>query len=280
MAYLEDTRRGSAENLMDKPLKNNSPLFGRQWERWLMVWGMIITLMIWESGVHLRVISPLFFPPPSVILLTFIRLATNLELAFHAGTSLSRVFLGLILGSVPGLILGLIMGWSPRVYSLINPLIAAAHPVPKIAILPLIMILFGIGESSKVVVIAVTTFFPMLINTLAGVQQISPIHFEVAKNYGANLTKVFTRVILPGSLPMVLTGLRLALNMALLITTAVELVAAQEGLGALIWLSWQTLRTEELYVSLCVIAALGLMFNFLLHRLTRYCVPWQAENII
>lgn len=263
---------------MDKRLKSDSVLVGQQREGWFIVLTVIITIMVWESGVHLRVISPLFFPPPSVILLTFIRLAINGKLTINVSASLWRVILGLVLGGVPGLILGLIMGWSPRLYRLINPFIAATHPVPKIAILPLIMILFGIGESSKVVVVAVTTFFPMLINTVTGVHQISPIHFEVAKSYGANLSKVFTRVILPGSLPLVLAGLRLALNMALLITIAVELVAAQEGLGAMIWLSWQTLRTEELYVSLGVIAALGLIFNFFLQRITVYSIPWQVEQ--
>lgn len=188
--------------------------------------------------------------------------------------------MGFFLGGISGLMLGLAMGWSRSLRMVIDPLIAAAHPVPKIAILPLIMILFGIGESSKIVVIAVATFFPMLINTVAGVRQINPIHFEVAENYGASLNKIFTRVIMPGSLPLVLTGARLALNMALLVAIAVELVSAQEGLGAMIWLAWQTFRTEELYVSLFVTAALGMILNFLLQRMTLYLVPWQTEQKI
>jgi NitT/TauT family transport system permease protein len=142
------------------------------------------------------------------------------------------------------------------------------------------MIIFGIGESSKVIVIAMAAFFPLLINTAAGVQQISPIHFEVAKNYGAKLTKIFTRVIFPGSLPLMLTGLRLSLNFSLLVAIAVELVSAQKGLGAMIWLAWQTLRTEELYVSLIVTALLGIFFNFFLQRLAVYLAPWKAEQRI
>jgi NitT/TauT family transport system permease protein len=172
------------------------------------------------------------------------------------------------------------MGWSHPLYRLINPFIAATHPIPKIAILPLIMIIFGIGETSKVVVIALTAFFPLLINTAAGVQQINQIHFEVAKNYDANLTKIFTRVIFPGSLPLVLTGLRLSLNLALLVSIAVELVSAQKGLGAMIWLAWQTFRTEELYVSLIVTALLGIFFNFFLQRLVVYLIPWKTEQRI
>jgi len=263
---------------MDIHLKEDFRLFGIRPEKWYILLIVFITIIAWELGVHIGVLSSLFFPPPSVTLMTFIKLVINGKLATHAGATLLRVFVGLGLGVVPGLILGLAMGWSRRLYVLIDPFIAATHPIPKIAILPLIMIIFGIGESSKFVVVAVSTFFPMLINTIAGVRQISPIHFEVAKNYGANLFKIFTRVIVPGSLPLVMAGLRLALNMALLITIAVELVSAQEGLGAMIWFAWQTLRTEELYASLGVTSALGLIFNFLLRHLAITLAPWQTEQ--
>jgi NitT/TauT family transport system permease protein len=126
--------------------------------------------------------------------------------------------------------------------------------------------------------IAVGTFFPMLINSMAGVRQISPIHFEVAANYGASPFKVLTRVVIPGSLPLVLVGARLALNIALLFTIAVELVSAREGLGEMIWLAWQTLPTEELYASLAVIGALGVGFNLLLQLSARHLVPWRVER--
>jgi NitT/TauT family transport system permease protein len=280
MAYLEDTRRRSAEKLTDAQLKETLYLFGIKPEWWITALIIIAPLMIWEFLARTDRISSLFFPAPSVILLTSIQLITNGKLTTHVGITLWRVFIGFCLGGISGLILGMAMGWSRSLRIIVDPLIAAAHPVPKIAILPLIMILFGIGESPKIVVIAVATFFPMLINTVTGVRQINPIHFEVAENYGAGLNKIFTRVIIPGSLPLVLTGARLALNMALLVAIAVELVSAQEGLGAMIWLAWQTLRTEELYVSLFVTAALGVILNFLLQRMTLYLVPWQTEQKI
>ncbi len=265
---------------MDIHLKEKLPRVGLPLERGLILLIMMIALMTWELAVRRGALSSLFFPAPSVVLLTSIKLIMNGKLTTHGGATLWRVFLGLGLGGGFGLILGLAMGWSRRLRVIMDPFVAATHPVPKIAILPLVMILFGIGESSKVAIVAVSTFFPMLINTVAGVRQISPIHFEVAKNYGANTVKIFTRVIVPGSLPLILAGLRLALNMALLITIAVELVAAQEGLGAMIWLAWQTLRTEELYVSLGVASALGLTFNFLLQHIAVYLAPWQTEQRI
>jgi NitT/TauT family transport system permease protein len=202
----------------------------------------------------------------------------NGKLAVDLAATLSRVFLGVACGAVPGLILGLIIGRSHRLRAIIDPFVAAAHPVPKIALLPIIMIVFGIGETSKVMVVAMAAFFPVAINAIAGVRQISPIHFEVAANYGATPLKVFTRVVMPGSLPLVLAGMRLALNAALLVTIAVELVAAQNGLGVMVWFAWQTLRTEELYASVAVAAALGVGFNLFLRRLEILLVPWQVER--
>ncbi len=278
MAHLEDAGRRSAQEPVDTLLKKR---LRRVWlclSWWLPALVLVLALTTWEWRVRTGGLSPLFFPAPSAIVLTLVRLLTSGELAVNVGATLSRVGRGFALGGVSGLILGLAMGWSRRLRLVIDPFIAAAHPLPKIAILPLIMIIFGIGESSKVIVVAVGTFFPMLINTMAGVRQISPIYFEVAENYGASLFKVFTRVIVPGSLPLVLTGTRLALNIALLLTIAVELVAAQEGLGEMIWFAWETLRTEELYATLTLIAVLGISFNLLLQRLTTRLVAWHVER--
>ena len=238
----------------------------------------IAILAAWEFLAGFGRISPLFFPAPSKIFLHFLHMLSDGTLAAHLGATLSRVFVGLALGTLPALLIGLAMGWSRKVRAFADPFVAATHPIPKIAVLPLIMIVFGIGEASKVVVIAVAAFFPMLINTMAGVRQISPIHFEVARCYGAGLYKLFTRIVLPGSFPMIVTGLRLALNMAFLLAVAAELLTAKEGLGAMIWLAWQTLRTEDLYVSLAMTSALGVCFNFSLQRLARFLIPWQEER--
>ena len=143
--------------------------------------------------------------------------------------------------------------------------------------LPLILILMGIGESTKIFVAAMGAFFPMVINTAAGVRQIHKIYFEVAQNYGASRSKVLLRVILPGSLPAIMTGLLLATNVTLLLTIAVEMVTARDGLGATIWLAWQTMRSENLWASLVLITLLGIGFNLLLRQLTRLFIPWQAD---
>lgn len=247
-------------------------------EKCIPAFVFIVALLCWELASRAGWVSSLFFPAPSKIFVTFFRSITTGNLAGHLLSTLTRVFLGLAVGGVPALFLGLGMGWSRHIRTLIDPFVAAIHPVPKIAILPLIMIFFGIGELSQVIVVSLGAFFPMLISTMSGVQQISPTYFEVAESYGAKPARIFSKVVLPGSLPMVMTGTRLALNMAFLIAIATELVIAKKGLGAMIWFAWQTLRTEELYVSLAVISVLGISLNFFLQKLTEHLIPWRQER--
>ena len=123
-----------------------------------------------------------------------------------------------ILGAGTGLLVGLAMGAWPGLHRQLDPLVALVHPIPKIALLPLILVVFGIGETSKIVLAALGSFFPMLINTVAGVRQINPTYFEVARSCGASHAQTFRRVVVPGSLPMVLTGARLAVNFAVILT--------------------------------------------------------------
>jgi len=238
----------------------------------------ILILLAWEAAARAGWISTLFFPPPSEVLATAYTLAVHGDLVQHTAVTLNRLLLGLVFGGVPGLLLGLLMGWSPRLRGALDPLISAVHPLPKIALLPLILIIFGIGEASKVVIAALGAFFPMVINTTAGVAAIPPVYFEVAENYGAGRREVFRRVVLPASLPLSLTGFRLAFNLALLLTIAAEIISARTGLGSLIWLAWETMRTTHLYASLLVIVLLGVGSTWLLQRIRHRLVPWHVER--
>jgi ABC-type nitrate/sulfonate/bicarbonate transport system permease component len=246
--------------------------------KWVPLILVSFVLVVWETGVRLDLISALFFPAPTTIAKTLAQTIASGEIITALAATFSRVFFGLLIGGTLGLIMGLAMGWSRSLQIVADPIIAALHPIPKISIFPLIMIVFGIGEASKVVTVAISTFFPMLINTMAGVRQISPIHFEVAENYGANRFCTFTHVVVPGSLPLILVGARLSLNTALVLTIAVELLTAREGLGAMIWLAWETFRTEELYASLVVISILGFSFNRTIQYLHHRFLPWYESS--
>ena len=240
----------------------------------LVAVGLLIT---WEVLSRLGVLRPVLFSSPLVIGKTLVRSFASGEMTGHLLATLTRTTAGLALGAIPGLLLGLAMGWSGGLRRALDPILAALHPIPKIAILPLLMIFLGIGEASRIAVASVAAFFPMLINTMAGVRAINPLYFEVAQNYGASRYRLFSRVVLPACLPMVFSGLRLAANVTLLVTIGAEIVMADRGLGALVWLAWETLRVELLYATLVVIAALGIGLTGGLRLVRRAVVPWQVD---
>jgi NitT/TauT family transport system permease protein len=161
--------------------------------------------------------------------------------------------------------------------AILDPIVSAVYALPKIAILPLVMLIFGIGEMSKIILVAVATFALVLINVMAGVRGIDPILVEAAKSFGAARRQLFWHVILPGALPIIFIGLRLGLGVSLVVIIAAEFVAAKSGIGYLIWFSWSTLVTEEMFVGLMVIATLGMAFTEGLKRLEQLIIPWERE---
>ena len=281
MAHLATARRTSPAKLVDPRVSETAPTPGRERvpvERWLSAAIAVGLLLLWELCARTGIINPTFMPAPSSILRTLANEIIHGALLRHFSASLLRVIAGLMVGAIPGLLAGLAMGWSPRVRQVADPFVAALHPVPKLALLPLLMVLLGLSDAPRIAVIALSSFFPMLLSAMAGVRQISPVHFEVARNYGASGLKVLTRVVLPGSLPMVLTGLRLSANTALALTIAVEIATAQSGLGALVWLSWQILNIELLYATIVLTALFGVGVNLVLYWLARRLVPWLPDQ--
>jgi NitT/TauT family transport system permease protein len=234
--------------------------------------------VLWELSVQAGIMSGRFLPPPTETLAALYRGIQSGEMVASVAITVRRVFSGLLLGASLGLVAGWVLGASRRLSAVTDPMIAALHPIPKLALLPLFMMLLGLGETARVAVIAAAAFFPMVVNSMAGVRHINPLHFDVARSYGANRWDLLGLVILPGSAPMVLTGLRLSANVAFLSTTAVEMVAANDGLGALIWLSWQVLRPELLFATLFVIAVLGVTLNVALRWVARRAAPWLGER--
>lgn len=236
-----------------------------------------LVLVLWQVTVVVGLLDERFFPTPIEVGQAIWGLAATGELWTHLTASLKRIGLGFVLGSVPGIVLGLLMGWFKGVRAFFDPLISATYPIPKIALLPLFLVVFGTGETSKVVTVAIAGFFLVLIATADGVSRIDPILVQAAENYGARRGKLFTKVILPATLPSIWTGLRLSLGVSLLIIVAAEFVASNEGIGWLIWISWSTLSVAEMYAGLVIIAVLGIAFTSGLVRLGRAIMPWSQD---
>ena len=238
-----------------------------------------IGLLLWEWSVHSGRTSALFFPAPTTIVATLARLLALDDLLSDVAVTLYRMGVGLLIGGSAGIALGLLMGWSARVRMVAEPFVAGLHPIPKTALLPLLLILMGIGDQPRFALVALATFFPMLINTMSSVRSIDPVYLEAASNYGARGFRLFRRIIVPASLPGILSGGRIAVNTAMTIAITAELLMSRNGLGARIWMAWETLRTENLYATLIVIAAIGLLINWLTVRLERRLMPWSPVTM-
>lgn len=235
-------------------------------------------MALWEVGVLFAGASPFLFPAPSTVLARLVELVAEGKLQPHLLASMRRLTLGFALGAIPGLAIGYAMGWSTRARAVLDPVVAALHPVPKVALFPLFLLVFGLGETAKLVAIGLSAFFPMALNAMAGVRQIPPVCFEVARSFGAGRWRTFRRVVLPGSLPMVATGVRIGANGAFVLTVVVEIASANDGLGHLIWSAWESLRTADLYAAVAIIAAIGIGLGAGLRRLARAVAPWQVES--
>lgn len=234
-------------------------------------------LAAWELASRQAWISPLIFPAPSRIIADF-GVLWHQQFAEKVGYTMGRFVLGAAVGGIPAILLGLLVGWWPRLNRIVDPFIAAIHPIPKIVLFPLFIVIFGVSEWSKVAAIALTVFFPALINSAAGARAISPLYFEVIRNYGGSRRAAFWYVLLPGSLPMILSGIRISANVGLLVTIAIEFTMTTTGIGSIIWLAWQTMRTEDLYVGVVTLSVIGIVINATLQWLHRRLAPWQAAG--
>lgn len=247
-------------------------------ERWVRLLSPVFFLSLWELAARTGLMDARFFPPPTAIATTFFDMLQSGELPRHTYASLRRVLLGFLLGGIPAVLLGLAMGLYRPVRAAFEPLIAATYPIPKSALVPLSLLIFGLGEMSKIAIVAIGVFFPLLINTLAGVANIDKLHHEVGQTYGASGWQKFTTIAFPGALPLILTGVQLGIGMGLVLIAIAEMIGARDGLGFLIWNSWQVFAVEQMYVGLVVIGVLGILLTSLLRVVERFVVPWRAPR--
>ncbi len=238
----------------------------------------VIVLLIWEILARTGVLDVRFFPPPSAIFGHLWEATGQPELWGDLRKSLSRVLVGYSLGTALGIAIGTAMGLSRAVRSAIYPLVAVTFPIPKIALLPLILLIFGIGEASKIVIVAIGAFFLVLLSTLHGVTSIAKIYHDVAKVYRIRTTEFITRIVLPGALPSIFSGLKLAIGYSLVVMVAAEFTGADAGVGYRIWQSWETFSIKSMYANLFIIALLGISCTYALELLERMLVPWACRE--
>ena len=237
----------------------------------------LVLLGVWEWASATGMVREAFFPRPSTIAVHLGRLAADGALWGHLATTLIRVGWAFALAAVLGVGIGLAMGLWRGLREGLDPVFAVIYPIPSILFLPLVSFLVPPGEIALIVTTAVTSFFLIAFTTTHGVRQIDRLVVEAAVHYGARGWRLFTAVLLPGSLPFIFTGLRLGLGFALIVVVAVEIVSTSRGLGALLWLSWQILKVEDMYAAFFVIAVLGAVLYYGLAALQTRLLPWVQD---
>ena len=293
--------------LADHVGRDVPPRYRHRYEVGLAVAFPILLLVAWELIVRNQILNPRWFPPPTRIAAALWDLTVNYDefnktslfgrpwlfpqtvaadgwqagislfTESHVLTTLWRVFAGFIIGAVPGILIGMIMGMNKTVRTMLDGTMSAIYVLPKIAIFPIMMLIFAnpFGEGPKIAVVAISAFFLVAINTMAGVRDIDPVYIQAGLNYGANRLQLFRHVILPGALPVIFAGLRLALGTALIVIVAIEFVRARKGVGFVTFYYWEVLVTEKMYAGLFVVMGLGVLLTFGLQWLERRIMPWQ-----
>jgi len=252
-------------------------LAARRRDRILSIASPLGLLLAWELAADSGLIDTRFFPAPSSIITKLVEMARSGELTENVLISLQRIVLGFLIGGVPAIVIGIAMGiWRP-VRALVDPLIVATYPIPKSSLLPLILLIFGLGEMSKVMMVAIGVFYPMAINATAGVLQINEIYLDVGRSFKASPWDTFRTIALPGALPFIMTGVKLGAGLALILIAVAEMVGAKSGIGYMIWSAWETFAVTKMYVGLFVIALIGFAISLLLNEIERWVIRWKAD---
>jgi NitT/TauT family transport system permease protein len=229
---------------------------------------------LWEIAAHSGAFPPRLFPTLETVAATLWRLSASGVLPHHTLETLLRLLAGFAIAGFVGVLLGIVMGRYRRAEDLLMPLVAIGAPIPGLAYAPLFLLWFGLGNTGSIVLVAVVSAFPVILNSWTGVKAVKEIWLRAAQTMGADERRLFRHVILPGALPYILTGLRLGLAQAWRILVAVEMLAAvQWGLGWLIFGAREFLNTDAMLAGIAVIGAIGLALEKLVfQRLETYTV--------
>ncbi|MFD1331809.1 ABC transporter permease [Methylopila musalis] len=235
-------------------------------------------LIAWETLSRSGLVSPVMLPAPSVVLASAVTLAESGELGAHLGASLWRAALGFAIGAALGVAFGVAFARSSLLHGLFNPIVQVFRAIPSLAFVPLAIFWFGIGETSKIFLIAWGVFFPVWVNTFIGVRDVNPLLARAGESLGASGWRMLAFVVLPAALPMILAGLRVSLSIAMVLLVAAELAGALYGVGYLIQVSQQVFRVDLMFVGLAVLGLMGFAADLAFEAAVRALFPWYGAR--
>lgn len=257
------------------PVQDRARFLERRELRAARALSLVGLVLLWELLARIGWVPRLFLPAPSDVVGEAVEMVATGELFVHLGASLLRLLWGFGIGALAGVAVGVAVGFWNLAEAVGTPVIAATFPIPKIALLPLLILWLGIGEPSKVAVIALGVFFPMAINTFTGVRHADPVLVKAAVSFGAGRWSVIRKVMLPSALPMIFAGLKLGAGTALLLLVAAEMIAVESGVGFLILYAGNLMATTKLMVGIVVLSLLGISAHACLNWLERLVIPWR-----
>ncbi len=251
----------------------------RSWpERVLPALSVIVFFVAWQLFVDIRQIPSIYLPSPIAIAKTLLTMIEDGSLVSNLSMTLLRIFAGFLIAAAAGIIVGLLMGVSRLFERIADPWIAALYPLPKISLIPLLVIWLGTGESYKIIISAITAFFPIAMSTYAGVRQVDPGLIKAARDLGASRTQIQLHVVLPASIPSIFSGLQLGMGVAIILVVAAEMIGSsgQGGMGYLLINAGQVLDTESVFASLVVLTLMGACIIKGQQWLERKLAPWAT----
>ena len=237
--------------------------------------GFAVVLLLWQGSLEAGWISPVFLPSPVEAARALRDLAASGELWRHLSISLYRIVLGWSFGTVAGLCVGSAMALFSLARSLGMPMISALFPIPKIALLPLLILWLGIGETSKVATIGLGVFFPTAIATYSGIDNVSRTLIRMAQSFGVPFGAIVRKVALPGALPSILSGMRISASIALLLVVSAEMIGAESGIGAFVLSAGNLMQTDQLVAGVAVLSVLGLLVGAALSAAEKALLSWR-----
>jgi len=247
-------------------------------QRLLPALSILVFLAAWEAFVRIRQIQPIYLPAPSSIAHYLFEMIAGGSVFFHLGVTLLRILAGFLVSAAVGVALGIVMGMSPVFARIMDPWIAALYPLPKIALIPLLIIWLGTGEAYILVISAVTAFFPVVMSTYAGIREVDAGLIKAAQDLGANSRQVQLRVVLPAAIPSIFSGLHLGMGVVVILVVAAEMIggSSQSGIGYLLINAGQVMETEKVFACLILLALMGAVITKTQRWLDRKLAPWAA----
>ena len=237
---------------------------------------VVFLLGLWE--IFGRHVNPLFLSYPSAIGRAFLQVVVTEEFQRSALSSLQVFTIGLIAALALGIAVGLLMGRYRLAEYLLDPYVYALDATPRVALIPILLLWFGLGATSKIVIVFLSGLFPVLMNTFSGVRTVSAQLVEVGRAYGAGERKLFTKVILPAALPFIMAGIRLAVGRALIGIITAEMFTAVTGMGALLVRYSSALATDKFFVPVILLALLGVALSSIVEKLQKKLAPWKETE--